>query len=73
MGVSEGTRTFVPSLKVEAVDTTAAGDTFCGALCVALSEGSSLVQAAQFATKASALTVQKMGAQDSIPYRSDIK
>ena len=73
MVVSEGTRTFVPSLKVEAVDTTAAGDTFCGALCVALSEGCSLVQAAQFATKASALTVQKMGAQDSIPYRSDIK
>ena len=73
MVVSEGTRTFVPSLKVEAVDTTAAGDTFCGALCVALSEGCSLVQAAVFATKASALTVQKMGAQDSIPYRSDIK
>ena len=73
MVVSGGERTFVPSQKVNAVDTTAAGDTFCGALCVALSEGSSLVQAAGFATKASALTVQKMGAQDSIPYRSDIK
>ena len=73
MVVTGGERTLVPSLKVEAVDTTAAGDTFCGALCVALSEGRSLVQAAQFATKASALTVQKMGAQDSIPYRSDIK
>lgn len=73
MVVSGGERTFVPSQKVNAVDTTAAGDTFCGALCVALSEGCSLVQAAQFATKASALTVQKMGAQDSIPYRSDIK
>lgn len=73
MVVSGGKRTFVPSQKVNAVDTTAAGDTFCGALCVALSEGCSLVQAAQFATKASALTVQKMGAQDSIPYRSDIK
>lgn len=71
--ISEGAKTLVPSLKVKAVDTTAAGDTFCGALCVALSEGCSLVQAAQFATKASALTVQKMGAQDSIPYRSDIK
>ena len=73
MVVSGGERTFVPTQKVNAVDTTAAGDTFCGALCVALSEGCSLVQAAQFATKASALTVQKMGAQDSIPYRSDIK
>ena len=71
--ISEGTRTLVPSLKVKAVDTTAAGDTFCGALCVALSEGCSLVDAAGFATKASALTVQKMGAQDSIPFRSDIK
>lgn len=71
--ISEGAKTLVPSLKVKAVDTTAAGDTFCGALCVALSEGCSLVDAAGFATKASALTVQKMGAQDSIPHRSDIK
>ena len=71
--ISEGAKTLVPSLKVKAVDTTAAGDTFCGALCVALSEGCSLVDAAGFATKASALTVQKMAAQDSIPFRSDIK
>ena len=71
--ISEGTRTLVPSLKVKAGDTTAAGDSYCGALCVALSEGCSLVDAAGFATKASALTVQKMGAQDSIPFRSDIK
>ena len=71
--ISEGAKTLVPSLRVKAVDTTAAGDTFCGALCVALSEGCSLVDAAGFATKASALTVQKMGAQDSIPFRSDIK
>lgn len=68
-----GVATEVPALKVKAVDATAAGDTFCGALCVALSEGLGLVDAARFATKASALTVQKMGAQDSIPYRSDIK
>ena len=62
----------VPALVVDAVDTTAAGDTFCGGLCVGLSEGLSLSEAAAFATKASALTVQKMGAQDSIPYRKDI-
>ena len=66
-------REFVPACKVKAVDTTAAGDTFCGALCVALSEGKSLTEAAAFATKASALAVQKMGAQDSIPYRKDIQ
>lgn len=63
----------VEALKVKAVDATAAGDTFCGAVCVALSEGKSLEEAARFATKASALTVQKMGAQDSIPYITDIK
>ncbi|MBR4212947.1 MAG: ribokinase [Bacteroidales bacterium] len=68
-----GIQKFVPACKVKAVDTTAAGDTFCGALCVALSEGKSLTVAAAFATKASALAVQKMGAQDSIPYRKDIQ
>ena len=67
-----GPSTFVPAHKVKAVDTTAAGDTFCGALCVALSEGKSLREAAEFACRASALTVQKMGAQNSIPYRKDL-
>ena len=63
----------VPACQVEAVDATAAGDTFCGALCVALSEGKDLVEAARFATKASALTVQRPGAQDAIPYRNEIQ
>lgn len=68
----EGKASFVPSKKVNAVDTTAAGDTYCGGLCVALSEGKDIIEAAQFATASSALTVQKRGAQDSIPYRKDI-
>ena len=68
---SEGTF-FTPSRKVEAVDTTAAGDTFCGGLAVAISEGKTLPEAAEFATAASALTVQKMGAQESIPYRNNL-
>ena len=63
----------VPSLKVEAVDATAAGDTFCAAVCVGLSEGMSLVDAARFATKAAAITVQRIGAQDSIPTRSEVE
>lgn len=67
-----GPGVFVPAHKVKAVDTTAAGDTFCGALCVAVSEGKSLKEAAEFACAASALTVQKMGAQNSIPYRKDL-
>lgn len=68
----EGKATCVPSQKVNAVDTTAAGDTYCGGLCVALSEGKDIIEAARFATAASALTVQKQGAQESIPYRKDI-
>ena len=67
-----GPSVFVPAHKVKAVDTTAAGDTFCGALCVAISEGKNLQEAAAFACAASALTVQKMGAQNSIPYRKDL-
>ena len=43
-----------------------------GALCVAISEGKSLREAAEFACSASALTVQKMGAQNSIPFRKDL-
>ncbi len=70
---SDGEKVFVPSQKVKAVDTTAAGDTFCGALCVALSEGLELDKAASFATKASALTVQRMGAQASIPFRREVE
>ena len=68
----EGKPTFVPSKKVNAVDTTAAGDTYCGGLCVALSEGKDIIDAARFATASSALTVQKRGAQDSIPYRKEV-
>ena len=63
----------LPSCKVKAVDTTAAGDTFCGGLCVALVEGKTLVEAASFATRASSITVQKVGAQDSIPFRKELE
>ena len=69
---SDGGEFFTPARKVNAVDTTAAGDTFCGALAVALSEGKTLREAAAFATSASALTVQKRGAQESLPYRNEI-
>lgn len=69
---TDGKHEFVPAIKVNAVDATAAGDTFCGAVCVALSQGKDLKEAAAFATKAASLTVQKMGAQDSIPSITDI-
>lgn len=63
----------IPAFEVEAVDTTAAGDTFCGALAVAISEGKSLEEGILFANKCSSITVTNMGAQASIPYRRDIK
>lgn len=63
----------VEAKKVKVMDTTAAGDTFCGGICVALSEGKSLEEAVVFATSASAITVQHMGAQCSIPFRKDIQ
>lgn len=63
----------VPAHKVEAVDTTAAGDTFCGALCVALCQGKDITEAIRFACAASAVTVTRMGAQQSIPFISEIK
>lgn len=65
-------QTLVPARKVEAVDTTAAGDTFCGAVCVGLAEGKTLVEAVEFATLASSYTVRKIGAQSSIPYRAEL-
>ena len=67
-----GTPVKVEALKVDAVDTTGAGDAYCGALCVALSEGKDLKEAAVFATKASALSVQRSGAQNAMPMRNEI-
>lgn len=63
---------FIESRKVDAVDTTAAGDVYNGALCVALSEGKSLIEAARFATLASSIAVTRMGAQSSIPTRDEV-
>jgi ribokinase len=57
---------------VKAVDTTAAGDVFCGALAVALSEKKNTEEAVVFANKAAAISVTRMGAQASAPYRSEI-
>lgn len=62
----------VEAVPVKAVDTTAAGDTFCGAFCVGLSEGLSLVDAVRFACRASAISVTKMGAQASAPYLHEL-
>lgn len=63
----------VPIVNQTAVDTTGAGDTFSGAVCVALSEGKSLLEAAQFATRACGLAVQRMGAMAGIPFRKELE
>ena len=62
----------VSAKKVEAMDTTAAGDVFNGALAVALSEEKSLVAAVEFACGAAAISVTRLGAQSSIPHRNEL-
>ncbi|WP_284579779.1 ribokinase [Streptomyces sp. 2P-4] len=61
----------VPAPRVRAVDTTAAGDTFAGALAVALGEGRPMREAMAWAAAAAALSVQRPGAQDAMPDRAE--
>lgn len=58
---------YIPSCKVEVVDTTGAGDTFCGALAAALVRGDCLEDAIKFANKAAAYSITKLGAQSGMP------
>jgi len=64
---------FVPAIKVDAVDATAAGDAFTGSLAVGLAGGQTLYEAALFASYVAALSVTKMGAQSSMPTREAIE
>ena len=68
----DGEGSQIMGYKVDAVDTTAAGDTFNGAFLTALLEDKSLEEAVQFAHAAAAITVTGQGAQSSIPYRQDV-
>ncbi len=73
VATSDGVREKVPALRVDAVDATAAGDSYSGALAVALAEGQALTDAVAFASKAASLSVQKFGAQPSLPTREEIE
>jgi ribokinase len=68
-----GRATHVPAFPATAIDTTAAGDVFCGALAVALTEGRSVDDAARFAAAAAAISVTRPGAQSSAPSRAEIE
>jgi len=63
----------IPATPVVAVDTTAAGDVFNGALAVALSENLALDKAVEFANQAAAISVTRMGAQASAPFRKELQ
>ena len=71
-GTRGGTPVRVPAPRVTAVDTTAAGDCFAGALVVALAEERPVAEALCWATAASALSVQRPGASSSMPERAEI-
>lgn len=64
--------TFIEATKVEAVDTTAAGDTFNGVLATMVAEGRNLIDAAREASVAAAISVTRMGAQPAAPTRSEV-
>ena len=65
--------TMIDGHKVNVVDTTAAGDVFNGALVVAISEKKTTIDAVKFACKAAAISVTRLGAQASIPYRKEVE
>jgi ribokinase len=69
---SEEFTALIPGFKVKAVDATAAGDVFNGALAVALGEGQPLHEAVRFANAAAAIAVTRRGAQPSVPTRRQI-
>ena len=65
-------QSWIPAPAVQAIDSTAAGDVFNGALAVACAEGASLEGACRFAVDAAALSVTRLGAQSSMPHRAEL-
>ncbi|WP_223839470.1 ribokinase [Saccharopolyspora pogona] len=71
-GNRDGVRVEVPSFPVDAVDTTAAGDTFLGVLSTAMGEGAGVPEALRLASAGAAVSVQRSGASSSMPTRQEI-
>lgn len=69
----QGGSQFIAAIKVDVVDTTAAGDTFVGAFAVGIAKGLDIRTASMEAQYTAALTVTKLGAQTSIPQRSEVE
>ncbi len=69
---SESYTGMIPGIVVNAVDTTAAGDVFNGALAVAIAEGKDMRDAVIYANKAASISVTRLGAQASAPYRHEV-
>ncbi len=63
----------ISSLKVRAIDTVGAGDCFIGCLTAALGKGKNHIEAIKFATAAATLSIQKRGAQNSLPHLNEIE
>jgi ribokinase len=70
--LSEDYTGMISAPKVKAIDSTAAGDTFSGALAVAVSKGYRIENAVKFANFAAALSVTRFGAQNSIPFEKEV-
>lgn len=68
----DGKSEIVPAYKVNAIDTTGAGDAFNGGLLTALSEGKTIGEAARFANALAAISVQRIGTTPSMPTRAEI-
>jgi len=72
-GAAPGLACWHEAVPVQAVDTTAAGDTFLGALTVQLARGLGLNEATQWAMRAASICVTRAGAQPSIPYFAEVE
>jgi ribokinase len=68
----DGKPRILPAYRVQSVDTTAAGDTFTGALASAIVDGMALIEAVDFAERAAAICVTRPGAQNAIPTREEV-